>query len=326
MATGKSASVSFSVILACVSMAMVSACGKDDGGSKSGNGAPIAPFLKESDFEASKPVDVSQTDLQGTDDSSVNALEDLGRSLASSDSNTGNAFVECIFGEAKYSVSKKSTVTIAAIVDGARCKQIVVDALGIGTPKKFTKFTIKIFSQLTCDGADLSAVNGKKLTEAGDIQKIVDDQCAKSTQILSLSNSETVSEATDTVDGKPVSEGSVETSAQMKADGTPCIKTKTDNLWTWTDGCGFYKKNLTTAADTSPDLAGTALVTMVKFLGVKEVTDTTSLYYSEGKASIDINGWKGEAVFVGPTQAPSWSLKKGDVTATGVYAPAAAKE
>jgi hypothetical protein len=314
--------VSFSVVFACGSLGMVSACGKDDDDKKSSTGAPIAAFLKESDFSATKLSEVTETDLKGSVDSSVNSLDDLKRSIDTNEASSIDATTECLFGGVTYSVSNKSTITVSAKVDATACLQKSLASQTEAVKTNVIKFTARMFFQGTCDGADFSAVNGKKVTEAGTFGNIIDEQCANGTKETMVSNFEMDSESISTFEGKEQKQGSLFINAQMQSDGTPCIKTKTDNLWTWGDGCGFYSKSQTTAAET-PDLVGTALITIVKFTGVKEVDDKTSPYYSEGKASIDINGWKGEAVFAGATQAPSWSLKKGDVTVTGVYAPPA---
>ena len=52
--------VSFSVVLACGSLGMVSACGKDDGDGNGKKAPPDGAFLKESDFSATKLREVSE--------------------------------------------------------------------------------------------------------------------------------------------------------------------------------------------------------------------------------------------------------------------------
>jgi hypothetical protein len=330
MATGKSASVSFSVILACVSLAMVSACGKDDGDGNGTKAPPVGAFLKESDFSATKLREVSESDLKGSGDSSVSALSELKRSVDSSESNAKNdssdkAQEECLYGGVTYTVTNKSTVTVSATIDATACAQKAITKEAPDVKITITKAKFRLFAQLTCDGADFSVVNGKKVTDFGEIGKIGEEHCGKAIRRAVITNLETEGESSYTIEGKEMKQGSLQQLATMNADGTPCILTQADNVSTWSDGCGFYDKSLTTSAET-PALVGTALLKVVKFTGVKEVNDKTSPYFSEGKASIDINGWKGEAVFAGATQAPSWSLKKGDVTVTGVYAPSAEKK
>jgi hypothetical protein len=321
----KSGLVPFSVVFACASLGMVSACGKDDGDGSGNKAPPDGAFLKESDFSATNLREVSESDLKGTGDSSVNALSELKRSVDSKDSSTKEGSniddsSECLFGGVTYSVTNKSTVTVSAKIDAAACVQKAIDKEAPDVKATITKANFRVFMQLTCDGADFSAVNGRKVTDSGEFEKIGEEQCGRATRRAVIFNFETEDESSYTIEGKEIKQGSLKQLAQMNADGAPCISTQADNGSTWSDGCGFYDKSLTTSAET-PALVGTALLKVVKFTGVKEVNDKTSPYFSEGKASIDINGWKGEAVFAGATQAPSWSLKKGDVTVTGVYAP-----
>lgn len=316
----------FSVANLPLCLGTVTSCSNDEDGSGK-KPLPVGAFLKESDFSATKLREVSESDLKGTGDSSVNALSELQRSLDFKDSSTKEGSSvddssECLFSGVTYSVANKSTVTVSAKSDAAACVQKAMGKEVSDVKVTITKANFRLFIQLTCDGVDFSAFNGKKVTDSGEIGKIGEERCGKAARKTLIYNFETEDEASYTIEGREIKQGSLKQIAQMNADGTPCIKTKADNLWTWSDVCGFYDKSTTTVSDTA-DAVGRGLIKIVKFTGVKEVLDKTSPYFSEGKASIDINGWQGEAVFAGATQAPTWSLKKGDATVTGVYAPSA---
>lgn len=159
----------------------------------------------------------------------------------------------------------------------------------------------------SCEGADFSSFNGKKLSEAGEIP----ETCAGkiSYQLTSRSRSQ----VTVTTDGTPHVYNTETVDSQSLADGSPCEASLTNGLRV-ENQCISIMKHI--------DYGTPANTRYTKFESkdLAWADAETGSYYNSGTLSLIVNDWSGTLTYAGRQTLPTFVMTRGEETVNGSIA------
>jgi hypothetical protein len=302
------------ISFALLTTASAVSCNLDSSKGKDKQGAgPQSPFLSLAEFTSDDLVPI-ESDMIGDYLNSVEEFvtEDFRESQESSSS-----ACDRLVDSTEVSVIGDK-MTVGFEIDFKECRQKDLLAAGISG---YTIYEAKMraYSEMQCEGEDLSAFDGKSFTE---LEKFEGTFCFKS---RSLSHSEVVYKSTgpgpNPKVGSTQEEAPTETDVRtLKITGSSatsgCEVTLEGDVYTQVGSCLDYTLERRKAGQ------GDALHKLVTTGLTYKLADQ---YYRSGKISMDLYGWKGDMTYTGANTPPMWSLTKAGVTKTGTYSTEGSK-
>jgi len=276
----------------------VSGCSKEDKAAET-----TGAFLSLADFTST-----SATKLSGN-----GAVDLLSKSSwvrdekSEDDSNNDNAITKCIDDNTpKISTANKSTLSVVGTVDATACLKAATD----GESSPFTKLSMQVAVNLTCDGADFSALNGKSFSEI-DIDSVGDEKCGTNVRKAFSNVKFELGIGEKTLFVKR---------AAFTKDGGACQTSKQD-------GKEFLSECIFAEYSNFASILSETEVNELVVLTANNIVDaggTNTPWYESGKFDVTVNNFTGSLTYKGATTAPEYSLTDGAETKSGTLSTEAA--
>lgn len=270
----------------------ISSCDKDADKAAETAGA----FLSLADFSA-----VNATKLSSDDAIGLLSKTSWVRDEKSEDESTNeNPISKCVDDNIpKISTANKSTLSVVGTVDATECLKAATD----GESSPFSKLIMQIAVNLTCDGADFSAFNGKSFSEI-DIDSVGDEKCGTNVRKM-FSNVKFelgIGEKTLFV-----------REAVFTKDGGACQSSKQD-------GKEMLNECIFAQYSNFASLLSETEVNELVVLTANNIVDaggTNTPWYESGKFDVTVNNFTGSLTYKGATTAPEYALTDGAETKSG---------
>jgi hypothetical protein len=307
-----------------MSISAVVACGGGDDLEKDEDRqADIGPFLGQSDLSAPKSSEAvvisgDQLHLNMAADHHLRASPLLDEGGAFELRSAAIGPQECYekIAEQLSIKAQGSKATISGEVDFSECLR------GQDKSLKSVMGKVQVFFEVTCKGADLAALNGKKLSQIASAQSPCETATEASTSFNLRVDKLVTGEAS--VNGKMAQfeQGSRRVVAGMGLDGKAC-KYRFVGGKMLKDGCIEIVKQVQTRSRTKIDQQvikhddeGMVSFRKYEFQNVEAVAE--SPLYVGGKVRVTMDGWKGDVIYQGEDKPPAWILNQDELTETGL--------
>jgi hypothetical protein len=182
----------------------------------------------------------------------------------------------------------------------------------------YTAAHIRYLDKTTCEGVDLTPLNGKPPSQITDADTAICDQAKSANQLRNAVLDYAFNVVAGTASLSVTAKSVVST---MTADGKACHGVNDGTGWVY-DPCRYIVRTTYTFGAEQGD------VTKLKALygDTYLLADGEGLrglapgpFYSAGKFHVTYGQWIGEMVYAGGNQPPQWTLKMGADTATGAF-------
>lgn len=182
----------------------------------------------------------------------------------------------------------------------------------------YTAAHIKYLDKTTCEGVDLTPLNGKPPSQVSDADTAICDQAKSANQLRNAVLDYAFNVVAGAASLSVIVKSVVST---MTVDGKACHATNDGTSWTY-DPCRYIVRTTYTFGAEQGD------VTKLKALygDTYLLADGEGLrglapgpYYSAGKFRVTYGQWIGEMVYAGGNQPAAWTLTMGGDTATGSF-------
>lgn len=297
-------------------------CSDDDGSDSNAMAAPESPFLTAEDL--AKPTtltSLSAADVKEQIFTNMDLFENEAQSAVrlagdetpemgdGSEGDSEGSCIEELTSSGKFKVVDGSKVIYAAAYDLSSCfKQLEGESQE--SPMKMTEVKGVVYTEFTCDGADLSALDGKTLKEVGEAETT----CAGTGSYL-LNNS-SIAKGEVTFGEQTKTYERVGAYAESTADNTPCAISKEGNVFSNANPCRRVDISEVTF---DGKISSEYLMTLTQDLKWEE----GKRWYNSGKIDVTMNDWTGTVTYNGQT-APSYSFSRAGETITGTVGVATA--
>lgn len=303
-----------------VNMTLLAAFGcngekKDDASNSSVSDA----FLKLTDFDSTKvdSIDKLELSIQINQDSSFMANE------ADETSNTSEDEESCFNKKLADTVvtATQTSLTLGYQFDWGSClmedystpeiKELATLKEAIGFVKYYFKFV-----NANCQTNELSKYNGKKMSDLPEGDEPICNGAIPETVIMNAEITQRVLLANPAT-SEAIIIHTLSRSATMKADGTACDKISDGTNTTLVSDCHTIHQTIVLSDDTRG--FASSYNENISRAGLASSPVATNVYYTAGKISFNIEGWKGDMTYTNGTTAPTWQATNGSATASGTY-------
>ncbi len=305
------------IYLPLLALALNFSCSKEDSKTEAADTlvTPTEPFISAADIAKPAtvvplaPTDVdfvllTNSDLFEKKDRTSFGLFEEANEIGSEGEKEEEACIKQLSTSAKGKVVDGKFIYAAAF-DFLPCVgKAQVSSDGQNTDR-ITSSTVKIYAEFTCEGADLSSLDGKGMEEIGSM----DSLCKGNMTMLTHFN--TSIRANFTENGNVLTFEIVEFHAESGPDNTHCKLNYDATLKTTSSDCQTVNKSVSSY---NGALEANYLKTIPKDLKSNEAS--MSRWFSSGSIDLEINDWSGSMTFNGEN-SPSYTLTKGAETKSG---------
>ncbi len=166
---------------------------------------------------------------------------------------------------------------------------------------------IRFYTQVSCDDQDLSRYDGMGMKDLGK----ADLKCVK--QMLTHEQTQTVSKIRFAFDGGEKIIESQSIHSLGTADQKACVKSINNGINTYQNTCELIERE--TQIEDGVPIAVNYQKLAYRDLSWKESKSQT--WYESGSIDLTVNDWTGQVQFTAADIAPTYTLKNGDLTASG---------
>lgn len=206
----------------------------------------------------------------------------------------------------KISTANKSTLSVVGTVDATECLKAATD----GESSPFSKLSMQVAVNLTCDGADFSALNGKSFSEI-DIDSVGDEKCGTNVRKAFTNVKFELGIGEKTLFVKQ---------AAFTKDGGACQSSKQDGKELLTE-CIFAEYSNFASIFSETEVNELVVLTANNIV---DAGGTNTPWYESGKFDVTVNNFTGSLTYKGATTAPEYSLTDGAETKSGTLSTEAA--
>ncbi len=200
------------------------------------------------------------------------------------------------FGAATVA-AEGETLTANVNIDLLSCFKTYFEQEQPDVTVDLSKMTMSVYISQTCVGGDLSAFNGKKVTEIDSVP-----ECDKNLMLVNFS-SDTVGSVS--YEGRTNDISAKTVNAVSTASNEACVMIKDGDNYSEEDGCIEISKIVSSDVNGSNDY--------VKYArkNLKWVTSDKNSWYTSGTIDVNLNAWAGSVTFRGVDINPLYTMKYG---------------
>lgn len=279
---------------------------------------PATPFLTGSDVKPGKLPTLSADEVRAIIHRNpvFYAQEDSGGQKK-------DAFGRCVDdllnnGSIK---AKGETLTFSYEFDASSCIS------KLGNPEGFEgSVRYKYFTMMLCKDADVSFLDGKNRADMKANSSKLDKVCESSSTQAILLNIQMDFDLSGTIESDGVTyeyhTKRRNISARYSSPMQPCKSRKNfEGNWEHEDGCVALSRSITlvdTINGEPQETHGKETYERYESVGlVSAPVKKDATWHLAGKFKTQVNGWKGEVTYSGPSSAAKYKLKQGSETITG---------
>lgn len=318
------------IYLPLLALALNVSCSKDDESDSKLAPAPEAPFLTtEALAQPSAVSALSATEVKDELENNRSYFENSDATFSLEDSSeveegateeaSADPESKClqdIYKSTKVKVIDRSKVIFSVSYDLSSCfaeMQSSGSEPTQGAQLKFTESKGLLYGELSCEGSDFSALDGKSITDLeGDTST---QTCATKRTYLLNSSASTKGEVV--YGEKTYNFDSTYASAESTADNQACVNEVKDGVYSALGSC---RRVDITVSNYNGQTEASFFMTESKDLK----WELNKPWFSSGSMSVMLNDWSGTVTYTGSDAAPTYTLTKGGETVSGSFSSTAA--